>query len=104
MITRGTTPTVIFNLKNEEGEVIDLSNYTIYITIKDVQDRTVELSNNRITFNNDFSFEAILTQEETLKLSYGRLKVQLRAKKEDIAIASTISFCNLQDILKGGEI
>lgn len=106
MITRGTTPTVIFTLTDDQQKALDLSKYEVLIvTIEDSQKEQIDLEKERFTFNEDCSFEAVLTQDETLKLNHGRLKVQLRAKTfEDTAIASCVQFCDLADILKEGNI
>jgi hypothetical protein len=106
MITRGTTPTVIFSLCDSENNSIDLSDYEVLIvTIEDNTKFQIDLDKTRFKFNENHSFEARLTQEETLKLSSGRLKVQLRAKaKDNIAIASCEQFCTLANILKQGKI
>ena len=105
MITRGTTPTIIFKLKDEDGQSIDMSKYEVLIiTIEDSSKRQIDIDKKRIKFNNDFSFEATLTQDETLKLVSGRIKVQLRAKVGDNAIASCEQYCTLADIIKQGEI
>ncbi len=106
MLTRGTTPTVIFSLHDDNDKPIDLSNYEVLIiTIEDSSKGQLDIDKSRFTFNEDYSFEATLTQEETLKLVSGRLKVQLRAKTfEDNAIASCEQFCTLADIIKQGKI
>ena len=106
MITRGTTPTVIFSLEDKDGQAIDLSQYEVLIiTIEDSSKKQIDIDKSRFTFNDDHSFEATLTQDETLQLASGRLKVQLRAKTaEDNAIASCEQFCTLADIIKQGKI
>ncbi len=102
MITRGTTPTVTFTLTDDKSEPINLSHCEkLYITLEDTNKNQIELDKERFTFNEDNSFEAKLTQEETLALSFGRLKVQLKCKtSDDTVIASCIQYCTLEDILK----
>lgn len=106
MLTRGTTPTITFTLHDDNSNPIDLSNYEVLIvTIEDSSKRQIDIDKSRFKFNDDCSFEATLTQDETLKLVSGRLKVQLRAKTvEDNAIASCEQFCTLADIIKQGAI
>lgn len=102
---KGTTPTIIFNLKDDNEQVIDLSNYTVYLSLLDSDGRIMDISNDRLKFNSDKSFECTLTQEETLSLSDGYIKVQLRAiDQSGTAIASTVAKCYLSDIIKPGEI
>lgn len=106
MITRGTTPTITFKLEDEDGQSIDLSNYEVLIiTIEDSSKGQIDIEKSRFTFNDDNSFDAVLTQEETLKLVSGRIKIQLRARSADnIAIASCEQYCTLADIIKRGVI
>lgn len=105
MLTRGTTPTIIFTLHDDNNVPVDLSKYEVLIvTIEDSRKGQIDIDKERIKFNDDFSFEATLTQEETLRLVSGRIKVQLRAKINDNAIASCEQYCTLADIIKQGEI
>lgn len=105
MITRGTTPTIIFTLHDDNDVPVDLSKYEVLIvTIEDSSKRQIDIDKERIKFNDDFSFEATLTQEETLRLVSGRIKVQLRAKIDENAIASCEQYCTLADIIKQGKI
>ena len=83
MITRGTTPTLTFTLQDNDGNNVDLSEYEVlYITIQDSKKNQFDIDKSRFVFKEDFSFVAKLTQEETLKLVDGRIKVQLRAKSQ----------------------
>lgn len=102
MITRGTTPTITFTLTDDDSKTIDMSIYDeLIVTIEDPQKNQVDVKKDRFTFNEDFSFDAKLTQEETLILRGGRLKVQLRAKAGDgTVIASCIQYCTMEEILK----
>lgn len=102
MIIKGTTPTVVFTLTDDEEKALDMSNYDkLVITIEDSQKSQLDINKDRFTFNEDYSFEAKLTQEETLALDSGRLKVQLKAKtSDDTVVASCIQYCSLEDILK----
>lgn len=102
MITRGTTPTVMFTLTDDDEKPLDMSIYgELFITIEDAQKNQIDIDKPRFTFNEDYSFEAKLTQEETLTLNGGRLKVQLRAKADDgTVIASCIQYCTMEEILK----
>ena len=105
MLTRGTTPTIIFTLHDDNNVPVDLSKYEVLIiTIEDSRKGQIDIDKERIKFNDDFSFEATLTQEETLRLVSGRIKVQLRAKIDDNAIASCEQYCTLAYIIKQGEI
>ncbi len=105
MITRGTTPTLTFTLQDNDGNNVDLSEYEVlYITIQDSKKNQFDIDKSRFVFKEDFSFETTLTQEETLRLVSGRIKVQLRAKVDENAIASCEQYCTLADIIKQGKI
>lgn len=106
MITRGTTPTITFTLCDDQGSVIDLSSYEVVIvTLEDGKGKQLDIEKDRFTFNEDGSFDAKLTQAETLKLNSTPLKVQLRAKNTDgTAIASNQRVCSLESIIKEGAI
>lgn len=100
MITQGTTPTIKFSLVDDNEEPIDLSTFTIILTIEDKDDNKLDLTNDRMTFNEDLSVYCRLKQEETLKLSDGRLKIQLKAKDENgVVVASLIQYLSLYEIL-----
>lgn len=98
---RGTTPTIQLVHKNREGQAVDLSTYTVYVTMEDITNTQLTFTNDRITFNADFSFQFKMTQEETFKLQGNTLRVQLRAKKGEDKIASNIATMTLEDVLYG---
>lgn len=106
MITRGTTPTITFTLCDDQGSVIDLSSYEVVIvTLEDGKGKQLDIKKDRFTFNEDGSFDAKLTQMETLQFSQSSLRIQVRAKNTDgTAIASNQRICSLESILKEGAI
>lgn len=101
---RGTTPTITLEL-SDGNQLIDLSGYDIVIiSIKDADGQIIDLVKSRLTFTDDTKIEATLTQEETLALKAGRLQVQIRARLNDMSIASEVVRCGLEDIIKPGVI
>lgn len=81
MITQGTTPTIRMTMTDATGALIDLSeSASIYLSVQDLNENEIDIPFSRFVFNEDKSFEVTLTQEETLSLASGGLKVQIRAK------------------------
>ena len=102
---RGTTPTINLIFQNSEGSPVDLTSFTVYLTIDDGKGHKTDFTNDRITFNEDLSMDITLTQEETLTFKGTTLYAQVRAvDSEGLAIASDVVSTALEDILKDGVI
>ena len=106
-IIRGTTPTLTFNVKNEQ---MDLSNIAeVWITFKtkpgvkliektyDINDVTIDAQEKTITLS--------LSQEDTLAFADSNMLVQVRLRMNDgTAFASAIIETTIGHILKEGQI
>lgn len=102
---RGTTPTINIIFKDKDGNPVDMSVYSVYLTFEDMSRSEFTITNDRMTFNQDLSIDIVLTQEETLALHEGMIQVQLRAvDSHKTAIASNIVTTQLGAILKEGII
>lgn len=98
-ITQGTTPTVTFKFDMNWDYV---SNLTATFTQKDSV--VVELDYDRFTYE-DSTISAVLTQKETLALSQGSSKVQLKVLDiGDSVFASNIITVMVNEILDKGEL
>lgn len=91
---RGTTPTLVINIKGIE--MSDIAEW--YVTLaqdgvqmtKTTEDITIE----------DETLKIPLTQEETMQFTAGEVSIQIRAKTtEDVAIASAIQTIGIDRIL-----
>lgn len=97
---RGTTPTITLEVDT------DLSEWTVYVTMKGAGG-AVELTNPRLEFADEGEAHLImlaLTQQETLRLRPGACEVQIRAVKDDVAVATNIAKLDVGRILKEGVI
>ena len=106
-IIRGTTPTLTFNVKNEQ---MDLTNVAeVWITFKtkagvkpkektyDINDVTIDAVEKTITLS--------LSQEDTLYFADEKMLVQVRLRmSDDMAYASAIIESSIGQILKDGVI
>ena len=109
---RGTTPTVTLTVKGANGGICDLTDADIYVTFADRKKSNVVLTkstnDNGVTVSlvdNYSVIRIVLTQADTLSFKVGsRVRVQLRAKKGDKAIASDIGEFTMEEILLDGEI
>lgn len=109
---RGTTPTVTLTVKGIDGGDCDLTNADIYVTFADKKKSNVILT--KSTNDEGVSVELVdnytvvkivLTQADTLSFKMNsRVRVQLRAKKGQKAIASDIGEFTMEEILLDGEI
>lgn len=99
---RGTTPYIEISTKQ------DISEYeTIVFTIEDRAGNEVDVDNKSGMMTvTPTSVKVKLTQEQTLSLIKGAVKMQIRAadKTCENAIASNIMQGNLEDVLKEGVI
>lgn len=91
---RGTTPTLVINIKGIE--MSDIAEW--YITV--AQDSTqITKSNDDITIE-DTLLKMPLSQEETMRFKSGEVSIQIRAKTtEDVVIASGIQTIDIDRIL-----
>lgn len=98
-ITRGTTPTVEVDVDT------DLTDYTCYLAIGKAKQAKVTSSNCTMELDGDSTKLAFkLTQDETLSLAKGQTKIQLRAIKDDDAIATEMLDIEVLDIVQDGVI
>ena len=98
---RGTTPMITLKAK------FDLRGWHLYVTLKQgLNSYTFENDNVEVDFKNGYSFLSfMLTQEQTLSFNEnGKVEIQLRAAKDDSAIASKIEVVDVDRILMGGVI
>jgi len=106
-IIRGTTPTLTFNVKNEQMDLTEVAE--VWITFKtkagvklkektyDKTDVTIDPVEKTITLS--------LTQEDTLYFSDSIILVQVRLRmNDDMAFASAIIETSIGQILKDGVI
>lgn len=101
---RGTTPTFIFQLDTPD---LDLSTLTqVWVTIDDGRNEAKTWDISSVTIDNDQKqISLFLTQAETLALSTGIAKAQIRMlTSEGVALATTYSTIEIHDILKKGVI
>ena len=95
---RGTTPTNIFKVN------IDLRGATVFVSYSQRDKVIIEKTGSDLTITEN-TIEHQLTQEETLLLRPGTVKIQIRYVKEDgTADASNIISTTSEDILKDGVI
>lgn len=98
---RGTTPIIRLKAK------FDLQNWKLYITLKQgLVEYTFENDDIEVDFEDDYSFLSfMLTQEQTLSFNdNGKVEIQLRAAKDNAAIASKVATVDVDRILMGGVI
>ena len=95
---RGTTPTNTFNVN------VDLREATIFISYYQRGRVVIEKTGDDLTVTEN-QIETTLTQEETLRLRTGPVRIQIRYVMEDgMADASNIIETTSEEILKDGEI
>lgn len=98
---RGTTPTIRLKAK------FDLRNWNLYVTLKQgLVEYTFENGELEVDFDDGFSVVSfMLTQGQTLSFNENnKVEIQLRAAKDDSAIASKVATVDVYRILKGGVI
>ena len=106
-IIRGTTPTITFNIKNEQMDLTQVAE--VWITFKtkpgvalkektyDINDVTIDAEEKTITLS--------LSQEDTLYFANAQMLVQMRLRmNDDNAYASDIFETSIGQILKDGVI
>lgn len=98
---RGTTPIIKLKAK------FDLRNWHLYVTLKQgLVSYTFENDSIEVDFKDGCSFLSfMLTQEQTLSFNEnGKVEIQLRAAKDNSAIASKVATVDVYRILMGGVI
>ena len=91
---RGTTPTIVINVKGIE--MTEIAEW--YITV--AQDSVQITKTNEDIEIEDTLIKMPLTQAETMKFKSGEVSVQIRAKTtEDVVIASGIQTLDIDRIL-----
>jgi len=91
---RGTTPTIVINVKGIE--MTEIAEW--YITV--AQDSVQITKTNEDIEIEDTLIKMPLTQTETMKFKSGEVSVQIRAKTtEDVVIASGIQTLDIDRIL-----
>lgn len=106
-IIRGTTPTLTFNVKNEQMDLAEIAE--VWITFKtkpgvkqiektyDINDVAIDAAEKTITLS--------LSQEDTLEFANAQMLVQVRLRmNDDMAFASAIIETSIGQILKDGVI
>ena len=106
---RGTTPTISVLVRNSSGESLDLTEQDgYYLTFKEEGHYGSEITKTdpQVEVDGDATrFTVRLTQMETLSFRPGRnVEVQLRSKRDDRALATTIAKVKAERILKEGVI
>jgi len=107
---RGTTPTVVLRVTNDDGSDIDLTGQHLYVTFE--ERGGVELTKREtdegveVTHVEPATEVAVtLTQAETLKFRTGRqVRVQVRSTDGTTAVATDIGGFAAEEILLDGEI
>ena len=97
---RGTTPTITLTVD------ADIADWTVYVSFNNGNTVTT-LEDDRLTktVNSGQTFiDITLTQEETLAFTVGKVEVQIRAIKDDVAIATNIMGMDVDRIILDGEI
>ena len=105
---RGTTPTVTLTVTNEDGTPCDLTGAELFVTFQEQGCAGRELTKTDVDAVVDGDATVItltLSQEDTLAFREGyKVRVQVRAKKDGKALASTIASFGADEILMDGEI
>lgn len=101
-ITRGTTPQVTCNVAG-----IDLTQFTCYVSIGNTNNPKVTISGDAVSVSYDGTDSSVtftMTQQQTLALSEGQTRLQLRAVKDGHAVASGDVRLDVLPIILDGEI
>lgn len=97
---RGTTPVITLTVD------ADIADWTMYVSFRN-NENIVTFEDDRLTKtaqSEQTTIEITLTQEETLAFSVGTADVQIRAIKDDVAIATNIKKIDIAPIIKDGVI
>ena len=97
---RGTTPVITLTVD------ADIADWTTYVSFNNGNAVTT-FEDDRLTKTQDgiqTIIELTLTQEETLAFNVGSVEVQIRAIKDDVAIATNIVGMDVSRIIRDGVI
>ena len=97
---RGTTPVITLTVD------ADIADWTTYVSFNNGNTVTT-FEDDRLTKTQDgiqTIIELTLTQEETLAFNVGSVEVQIRAIKDDVAIATNIVGMDVSRIIRDGVI
>lgn len=98
-ITRGTTPRIEVDVDT------DLSDYTCYLSIGKAGEDMLTVSTTECEVVGDKSIVRFdLSQEDTLKLPKGNLKMQVRSVKDSHAIATEMMPITVLDVIHEGVV
>lgn len=97
---RGTTPTIILNIKNED---LDMSLIRLYhVTLKSEGGLVKEIFDNIHVDEENSRIYFTMSQEDTMAFSVGKIKLQLRVRlNNDMVVASKIIVTNMKELLEG---
>ena len=100
---RGTTPTVILNIKNEE---LDMSLISLcHVTLKSEGGLTKEIFDNITIDKENRRLYFTMSQEDTMDFCVGKIKIQARVKlSNDMVISSNIIITDMKELLEGAVI
>ena len=106
---RGTTPTIVLTITNDDGTNCDLTSAENHVTFSEVgTDYEITKTDEDITATVSGKATVIsvtLTQAETLGFSENHsVRVQVRSKLDEVVTASEIATFNVGEILLDGEI
>lgn len=107
---RGTTPTLQLAVTNEDGSACDLTGCDVYVTFEEIGTGGAKFTKREDELEmevvDDTTIVTVtLSQEETLAFKAPHsVKVQLRAKHGNKAIATGITKFKVEEILLDGEI
>ncbi len=94
-MNRGTTPTLRFELKGIELELIDKAIFTMQ---QNLNGKCIEINKDATVYSDYLSVS--LTQQETLSFGPGHILMQLKIKlKDGNVVASNITEKTIKDIL-----
>lgn len=96
---RGTTPTLILNVKNDEFDMSLVSE--VHITLKSENGTVKEIFENIIVDKDNSRFMFTMSEEDTMKFYVGKIFVQVRVKlNNDTIVASDIVVTDMRELLE----
>lgn len=95
---RGTTPTFSFTVD------MDLTDWDVYITFEQNKHELTRKNPDITPVNDGSRVDITLTQQETLAFKVGKARAQIRAIKDEVAVATSYFEFAVNDILLDGEI
>ena len=96
---RGTTPTIILHVTNEDFNMANISE--CHVTIQNDNGRNKKVFENPIIDVEEKTISVPLTQEDTLSYEYGNINIQVKVKLTiGSVIASPVITTNMNRILE----